>query len=122
MSLYSAIGESFVRDAITEFYVRAFADPIIGHLFMHSDRAHITKQQIDFATNLLGGPRLYAGKSLREAHQRLPLKPTHFMRRQVIMREVLTDLGLDAELVARWLALEDQLRALIITDPRACNT
>ncbi len=121
MDLYAAIGETFIREAITEFYRRAFADPIIGHLFINHDRDHITKQQIAFSISMLGGPKMYTGKSLRDAHKDLPLKLTHFRRRQVLMREVVDDLKLPETLATQWLAREEQLRPLIITDPSPCN-
>lgn len=112
--LYEAIGPETIRAAITEFYKRAFADMIIGHFFFGKDREDITAKQIDFATAMLGGPRNYRGKPLREAHTPFVLRHPHFNRRQVLMGEVLKDLALDGELAQAWLALEEQLRPLIV--------
>ena len=113
-TLYEQIGSDFVTRAITVFYQRAFQDPIIGHFFFHHDIDHITRQQILFATSMLGGPKQYSGKSLAEAHSQLDLRGPHFDRRQVLMGEVLAELGLDSDLAARWLQLEQKLRPLIV--------
>ena len=114
ISLFTRIGEDFVVKAIREFYARAERDGIIGHFFLGKDLEHIISMQIVFATALLGGPRNYKGKPLGPAHDVLPLRPPHFGRRQILMREVLDDLGLDAELKEGWLALEEQLKPVIM--------
>jgi truncated hemoglobin YjbI len=112
-SLYDRIGEDFIRRAITEFYRRAETDGIIGHFFFGKDLPHIIAQQIDFASNMLGGPKVYRGKPLRAAHAQLRIGLPHFGRRQMLMAEVLKELALDAELAKAWLDLEEQLKPLI---------
>ena len=114
LGLYDQIGHAFIAKAVAEFYKRAFADVLIGHFFFHSDISHITTQQIDFVSAMLGGPANYKGKPLKPAHKPFAIRPVHFNRRQVIMREVLTDLGLDPKLRESWLATEEQFRQVII--------
>ena len=121
MSLYEEIGDDLLREAITQFYDRAFSDLFIGFIFSSFDKAHLIEMQIAFATAMLGGPKLYQGKALRPAHMKLPLKNAHFDRRQVIMREVLEDLKLDKALVDKWMELEEGLRPLIISDKTPCS-
>lgn len=120
MNLYEQIGQERLAKILTEFYVRAFTDPMIGHFFWHHDREHLTTQQIAFATNLLGGPRLYQGRPL-SIHLKLPIRPPHFARRQVIMREVMEELGLERELAEAWLALEERLRPQILRNQLSCQ-
>lgn len=114
-SLYESIGPEFIANAVAEFYRRAFTDVLIGHFFFHSDIKHITAEQTSFVTALFGGPQTYRGKPIKLAHQPFLIRPVHFARRQVLMREVLTDLGLDAALCDQWLALEQQFRPVILT-------
>lgn len=114
MSLYEQIGSAVIHDSITEFYKRAFQDGIIGHFFFGKDREHITNLQIDFATAALGGPRNYRGQSLVAAHRNLRIKGAHFGRRQVLMAEVLLEIGLEESLRQQWLALENDLKPLIM--------
>jgi truncated hemoglobin YjbI len=116
-SLYARIGESAVRAVITEFYRRAFVDPIIGHFFVSSDIAEITALQIDFARSMLGGPKRYRGKPLAAAHKPFVIRHPHFGRRQVLMAEVLADLHVDPELAKAWLTMEEALRPIIVNGP-----
>ena len=114
MNLYEQIGESFIRRAIEEFYVRAFVDPMICHFFIGRDRAALTAMQQDFAIAMLGGPKNYKGMPLKDAHLPFTIKPPHFGRRQIIMAEVLRDLGLDPDLAKKWLEMEEALRSVIV--------
>lgn len=117
-SLYARIGRPFIELAIAEFYQRAFSDGIIGHFFFTHDQAHLTAQQIEFVTGLLGGPGHYRGKPLPLAHAKLSIRPPHFARRQVLMAEVLRDLGLAEDLINAWLGREEQLRAFVMQGSR----
>jgi len=112
-SIYEEIGADLVRRCLTVFYERAFTDGVIGHFFFGKDRAHITEQQIDFATAMLGGPRKYRGKPLAVAHAHLDIRRPHFLRRQVLMREVLNELGVPERCRNEWLALEEALRPVV---------
>ena len=113
-SLYDQIGHAFITKSVAEFYKRAFADVMSGHFFFKSDINHIITQQIAFVTAMLGGPSTYQGKPLKLAHKPFLIRPVHFNRRQVMMRDVLTDLGLAENLMDAWLAIEDQFRQVII--------
>lgn len=119
-SLYDRIGEDLIRKAIGEFYERAFADTMIGYLFAGTQQEQLTAQQSAFVIALLGGPRRYNGKALTRAHQHLGLRPAHFGRRQVLMRETLTDLALEPELAGAWLKLEDGLKGLVLGTASSC--
>lgn len=68
---------------------------------------------------MLGGPRNYSGKSLEAAHADLNLRPPHFGRRQVLMRQVLDELGLAPELAASWMQMENDLRPLLFRSRNA---
>ena len=120
-SLFELIGPATVKEAVAEFYRRAFQDPMIGHFFFHSDINHITDQQISFVTAMLGGPQEYRGKPLKIAHKPFIIRVPHFMRRQVLMGEVLADAGIDPKLKEQWLTLEDQFRPVILTDTDTCH-
>lgn len=115
-SLYLQIGAATIQDVITEFYRRAFTDPIIGFFFFNKDLDEITAKQTDFATAMLGGPKCYKGRPLAPVHALLPIRPAHFGRRQVLMREVLDETRLASDLKEAWLRLEESLKPLILGD------
>lgn len=114
-TLYDQIGEDFIRKAIQEFYTRAFADMIIGHFFFGKDHDALATHQIDFTIAALGGPRLYEGRSIPDAHRAHAIRRPHFDRRRMILREVLDELGLEPRLRDAWLAQEEAFRSLIVT-------
>jgi len=113
VNLFEQIGAETIEKVITEFYIRAFDDGIIGHFFFEKDRLDITRKQIDFAVAMLGGPRLYSGKPLETAHEALNIRPPHFGRRQVLMANVLREVGVPEPAAAAWLELEERLKPLI---------
>jgi truncated hemoglobin YjbI len=115
MNLIDRIGKHLVEQAITEFYVRAFADPIIGHFFFHHDRLKLTEKQIEFASRILGGSGRYTGKPLGPVHQKLQIRPAHFGRRQVLMKQVALGVGIAPDLVDEWMRMEEALRPLIVS-------
>lgn len=117
MSLYDQIGKDFIENAIELFYQRVFTDSMIGYFFAQSDQSVLTKHQIDFVTAMLGGPKKYIGSNIKSIHQPLKIRPAHFSRRQMILKEVLDELGLKHELSARWITMEEKLRASIVRGP-----
>ena len=120
-SLYEILGQTKIEEVIREFYTRVFNDPMIGHFFFNVDQEHITRQQVIFATGLLGGPRNYRGKPLRAAHSPFPIRPPHFARRQVILRDVLTDQNVSHEHIEEWLNLETQFKSSILSHNAGCR-
>lgn len=120
-TLYEQIGDSAIEAVITAFYERAFSDPLIGHFFFHHDRADLTAKQIVFTSLMLGAKHLtYTGKSLQEAHSKLPLTNVHFRRRQKLMEQTLAESSISPQLQAQWLSREEKLKPLIINDSGSC--
>jgi hemoglobin len=120
VSLYDDIGEERIRAVIRSFYDKAFADMIIGHIFWPFDKEHLIMHQSAFAIAMLGGPKGYKGKALGAAHAPLRLRPAHFGRRQVLMRETLDEQGVGARERDKWLSLEEALRPLILGSEESC--
>ena len=120
ITLYEKIGETKIKKAITDFYVRAFKDPLISHFFYKRDLEKITNQQIDFSIGLLGGPKNYSGRPLDRAHAELGIRKPHFDRRQMLFREVLEANQIEAAHVDEWLAMEESLRILVVKLQNAC--
>lgn len=121
MSLYHDIGEDLIRRAIRIFYTKAFGDIVIGHLFLQSDFESLIGHQSAFAISMLGGPKLYQGKALTPVHANRGIRPPHFGRRQVLMRETLDELALRADLRDGWLAMEEALRPLVMGSHDSCR-
>ncbi len=123
MTLYDRIckeaGQDQIEKIVRSFYERAFFDGIIGHFFFSHNHEDLIARQTAFATAMLGGPANYKGKPLAPVHKGLGINNAHFGRRQVIMREVLEEFKVPADLAREWLELEERLRPLITGGP-AC--
>jgi hemoglobin len=121
-SLFEEIGPANITSIVRRFYDRVFEDAMIFHFFVDRDKEHLIQMQIEFVTGLLGGPRNYRGKPLRAAHQPLKIRPPHFGRRQVILKETLEEFGLTNDQVEHWLSLERQFKPAIIDSSHTCQS
>jgi hemoglobin len=113
-SLFEQIGADRLRAIIDDFYLRAFADYIIGHFFFGKDHSKISTAQYHFTTRLLGGPEPYVGRSLTDIHGTLEIRAPHFDRRMVLLRQTAIESGLSEDIVHQWLGLEHNLRTTIL--------
>jgi hemoglobin len=68
-SLYDRLGgEATVTALIDTFYERIIADDDLRPFFEHSSMDTLRRMQREFIAAALGGPIVYAGRSIREAH------------------------------------------------------
>ena len=119
--LYDRIGEEPLRRVIRDFYERVVADPMIGFLFTGKNVERLIQKEWELVAALLGAPVGYTGRSMAEAHARVPISVGHFDRRLVILEETLEAHQVDAEVRRRWLDHARGLRAQLTSDPEgAC--
>jgi hemoglobin len=105
-----------MRLVIFKFYDRVFDDLLIGYLFQKVDKSKLVDTQLEFTQSLLGEKTKYQGRSIKDVHQPLKLRPAQFMRRQKILAETLFKSDLAPELQKKWLELEDRLKGLVLTE------
>lgn len=113
---FDRIGGPRLRAVIEDFYDRVFADVMIGFLFVGKDRARLIDKEWELAARMLGADVRYTGKPMREAHARVPILGGHFDRRVQLLRNVLADHAIDAEVQAVWIAHTLALRAQVTAD------
>ena len=114
MSAYDEIGEAGIEAVLRELYDLLFDDVMVGFLFRGKDKEHIVRQQVAFTAAFLGGPQLYTGKAMPEAHRALPLLPGHFDRRHHLLRTVLQRRGVPAAAAEEWLRVDAGLRTAVL--------
>lgn len=79
MSIFDAIGgHSAVAATVDEFYERVLNDPDLSPYFDGVDVRRLKGHQRGFIAAAIGGPQLYSGRSMREAHESLRIAPEHF--------------------------------------------
>ncbi|MGE0547908.1 MAG: group 1 truncated hemoglobin [Kofleriaceae bacterium] len=116
-SLFDRIGAPLLRAVITEFYRRIFDDVMIGFMFQGKDRQHLIDREWELAAAMLGAPGVkYTGRPMRAAHAQHSIFGGHFERRLQILREAMSDLGVDPEVQRAWIAHTESLRAQITSD------
>ena len=114
--LFDRIGGDALRAVITDFYDRVFADVMIGFLFAGKDRRRLIDREWEFTARFLGADLAYQGRSMPEAHARVPILGGHFERRLQILRNTLADHRVDAEVAQAWIDHQLALRAQVTGD------
>lgn len=78
-SLFDRIGGSAAIDAaVDQFYERVLADEQLIPFFEGISMPRQVKQQKAFFTTALGGPSIYRGRDMKEAHAHLAIEEGHF--------------------------------------------
>jgi len=113
-------GEEGLRTVLDDFVHRMAADFIIGWLFEGRDLQRIVRHEVAFAAAHLGGPRAYEGRPLGAVHQPLRLNRGMFDRRLALLRTVLAEHRVPAEVIDRWIAHDRRLEP-VITDGTDCT-
>lgn len=110
-------GHPALEKMMEDFVSRVFEDVMIGFFFRNADQSRIAKMEALFAAKLLGAKDVhYTGKSIREAHAAHPIMGGQFMRRQMILKETLTDHGVSEAIIQRWLEHNESLRSQVTGD------
>ena len=118
MSDFEEVGcEATLGPIIDRFVDRCFDDPMIGFFFARADRERTKRFEYQHAAAFLGADVSYQGRPLRIAHGAHRIMGGQFARRLTILREVLEEAALPAELIARWMAHQESLRGEITGDP-----
>ena len=117
MSHFDEIGgEPVLREIVDDFVDRCFDDTMIGFLFQRADRDRIKRFEYQHAAEHLGGPVVYEGRPLDEAHRPHRISGGQFARRRQILTETLRDHGVPQAVVDAWIAHQEGLRTLITKD------
>lgn len=106
-------GESALRAVIDDFVDRVFADIMIGYMFSQADPARIKELEFQHASEFLGGPHRYQGRSLQQAHARHRIMGGQFARRLQLLRQVFAAHGVPEDVQAAFLAHNEALRGQI---------
>ncbi len=104
-----------IRAAVELFYARMVADPELSVIFAGAGMPDLRGHQRAFLLRALGGPDLYSGRDLREAHSDLEITDTQFERAILHLVASLDEVGVDPDVVERAATDTEALRALIVT-------
>jgi hemoglobin len=109
-------GEAALRALLRDFYDRLYDDMIVGFLFQPHDKEALIAHQFDYVCAHIGiKTTRYTGRSMREAHRHLPILAGQFDRRHQLLRDVLRDHDVPADVQEVWLTLDTSLREFILS-------
>ena len=115
-TLFERLGGDALRAVLTDFYRHVFDDVMIGFMFAGKDRARLIDKEWELAARMLGADIRYSGKSMPDAHARVPITGGHFDRRTQILRETLAAHAVAQDIQEAWLGHVEALRAQITAD------
>ncbi|MDX1805001.1 MAG: group 1 truncated hemoglobin, partial [Alcanivorax sp.] len=99
-SIYERVGgDAAIRAVVADFYDRVLADRNLAPFFKHKQRKGLEEEQVKFFTQALGGPQVYQGRSMKEAHQGLAITGNHFDQVAVHLKNSLEGLGVEPGMV-----------------------
>jgi hemoglobin len=78
-SLFDKLGGTkSVEAVVDEFYKRVLADTELKPFFAKTNMTWLRMRQVQFLIQALGGPALYKGKGMKEAHAKMTIGQHHF--------------------------------------------
>jgi len=102
VSIYEAIGgEPALTAVVDDFYVRVLADPQLAGFFAGVNMTRLKGMQVEFFATALGGPRVYQGASMRQAHAGRGISQADFDKVAVHLTGALAAAGVPAETIGQ---------------------
>ena len=115
MTLYEQVGgDDALERAVEGFYQRMLADPDVAPWFNNIDLSRLKDHQRAFLAVGLGGPELYEGRSMRDAHVSLGITDAAYSAAISHLRDELQQLGVDDGVVAQIAKRLEMMRAVIV--------
>ncbi len=106
-----------IEPLVTAFHSRLISDPELGAFFKAADWNNLLKHQVAFLAEIMGGPQMYAGMDMTQAHQHLNIKASHFDTVAKHLHHAMIKVGIDTADRERLLQRVNALRAQIVKQP-----
>ena len=95
-------------------YSKLFRHPWLSEYFVNSTRSILQSQQDDFWTSLMGGPKIYGGRSPRDAHEHMFIPADAYAIRHKMLGEAIEEAGVPALFRDQWMALDDGFERAVV--------
>lgn len=100
MSAYDRIGgAAAVTEAVERFYRRLLADEELAGFFEDTDLAVLKRHQVALISQVLDGPKTYAGRELAEAHRGMEISAGQYEAVGAHLTAVLEELDVPRDIV-----------------------
>ncbi len=105
------------------FYDKLFVHPWLKQFFVEHPQDIFETQQTNFMAGLMGGPKIYAGKTPKMAHQNILITDELFDARSDILSQAIKEAGVADDVRKEWLEADRTLkRALVKSSISECRT
>ncbi len=122
-SLFERLGgKDPVKAIVEEFYVRVEADEELERFFAHTNFKRQRTRMVKFLTTAFGGPAVYRGKSMVQAHKNLNIASADFDRVAGHLVDTLVELDVEQAEIDDIIALVVPLKAEIVTKEDEMDT
>lgn len=102
VNIYDAIGgEPALTAVVDDFYVRVLADPQLAGFFAGVNMPKLKGMQVEFFATALGGPDVYQGPSMRQAHAGRGISQADFDKVALHLTDALAAAGVPAEIIGQ---------------------
>lgn len=112
-------GRPALEAVIDALYDRILADAELADFFGGADMDRLKRQQADFLGQAFGGPAVYRGPSMEQAHAGMDVRGHHFDRVARHLESALEALGVHEDLVSEVLGIAGSLKGQIVADRAA---
>jgi len=99
------------------FVGRMMSDPLLSWAFDGVDQAGLERHAKAFVVAALGGPDLYIGRGMREAHERFALRNEHFDVAVDHLLDSLREAGISEGVLSDLAIRIEPLRSQIVSSP-----
>ncbi|MCU0926330.1 MAG: group 1 truncated hemoglobin [Hydrogenophaga sp.] len=114
--LYQAFGEQIgIRALMDDFVIRLKADARIGEQFKDTNAANLAKQLGDQVCQLTGGPCVYKGPDMKEAHASMDITRSHFNALVEVLQQAMDARGIPFTRQNQLLALLAPMHRDVVT-------
>ena len=121
-TLFSRLGGKPTMTKVHKiFYDKAYAHPWLSQYFTDKPQELLEDQQTDFMMQIMGGPKAYAGKTPKSAHQNMVITEELFELRAKMLSDSIREAGVTDALREEWLSVDSTVkRALVKTSEDQC--
>ena len=112
--LYSRYGSRLTSGTSEVLYDFLLDDEAIAPFFENVDKDRLREHMADFIGSLTGGPDIYEGRTMREAHDSFTITSFHFQRIAHYLKKALQEVGVTREDTDEILAAVASLQGEIV--------
>ncbi|MEV5891744.1 group I truncated hemoglobin [Nonomuraea fuscirosea] len=117
-SYYEQVGATTIRDVVDRFYVVVLDDAELKPYFDGVDMGRLKRHMVMLLCSVLGGPEVYEGHDLGDAHRGMGITGDHYERvGQILVTVLREDFGADDGLVEHVATVLGQVRGSIVEKP-----